>query len=423
MITTSSSSSMAKARVPSDDESLSRSSGTTAGLGLDAEALGRLFPFHLVLDRQLAIRSAGAVLQRVLPALAPPAAFSDHFTLRRPQLALDFATLAAHTRTIFLLAARAAPDLILKGEMIPVHEGAALAFIGTPWITDLTALPRLKLTASDFPVHDSVSDFLVLIQAQKTALEDARKLADQLGEARDAALKASRVKSEFLANMSHELRTPLNAIIGFSEMLSAETLGALPRQYRNYADYIRTSGVMLLDLINDLLDLSRIEAGQYVLEESEVAVAPAVAECLAVITADAQRKGLELALEPGPRNLLLRADLRAIKQIVLNLLSNAVKFTERGGIRVEVDPGRQGLDLRVTDTGIGIDPIVIPQLFEPFRQGHVGLSRKYGGSGLGLSICRNLVELHGGTIALTSEIGKGTTATVHLPPGRIVAGL
>jgi signal transduction histidine kinase len=413
---------MAKARVPSHDEPISRPSGPAAGLGFDAEALGRLFPFHLVLDRQLAIRSAGAVLQRVLPALAPPAAFSDHFTVRRPALALDFDTLAAHTRTIFLLAARAAPDLILKGEMIPLEAGAQLAFIGTPWITDLTALPRLRLTASDFPVHDSVSDFLVLIQAQKTALEDARRLAEQLGEARDAALKASRVKSEFLANMSHELRTPLNAIIGFSEMLSTQTLGPLPEQYHSYADYIRSSGVMLLELINDLLDLSRIEAGQYTLEESDVAVGPTVTECLAVVTTDAQRKGLKLSLEPGPRDLRLRADQRAIKQIVLNLLSNAVKFTERGGISVHVEPNRLGLDLRVVDTGIGIDPIIIPCLFEPFRQGHVGLSRKYGGSGLGLSICRNLVELHGGTIALASEPGKGTTATVHLPPGRIIAG-
>jgi signal transduction histidine kinase len=412
---------MAKARVPSHDDSLSRPSGPAAGLGLDAEAVGRLFPFHLVLDRQLAIRSAGAVLCRVLPALAPPAAFSDHFAVRRPAVTLDFATLTAHTKQIFLLAARAAPDLILKGEMIPIEAGAALAFIGTPWITDLAALPRLGLTASDFPVHDSVSDFLVLIQAQKTALADARKLAGQLGEARDAALQASRVKSEFLANMSHELRTPLNAIIGFSEMLSAETLGALPDQYRSYADYIRSSGVMLLDLINDLLDLSRIEAGQYTLEEADVAIAPAIAECLAVVTAEAQRKGLALAFDPGPRNLQLRADPRAFKQVTLNLLSNAIKFTDCGSVSVAIRVEHHGMDLTVADTGIGIDPIVIPRLFEPFRQGHAGLSRKYGGSGLGLSICRNLVELHGGTIDLASEPGKGTVATVRLPPGRVIA--
>ena len=274
---------------------------------------------------------AGFVLRRVLPALASRVNFTDHFAVRRPALALDFDSLAIAAPTIFLIEARARPELVLKGQIVPGDE-STMVFVGSPWVTDLQTLTRLGLTISDFAIHDSITDFLVHIQAQKTALEDASHLARQLAEARDAALKASRVKSEFLANMSHELRTPLNAIIGFSEMLSAETLGALPQHYRTYAQYIRTSGVMLLDLINDLLDLSRIEAGQYELEEVDAAVAPALAECLAIVTADAQRKGLLLSLDPGPPDLTVHVDLRAFKQVVLNLLSNAVKFTDSGSV-------------------------------------------------------------------------------------------
>ncbi|MBM3539617.1 MAG: HAMP domain-containing histidine kinase [Alphaproteobacteria bacterium] len=393
--------------------------GAAAGFGLDAAALHRLFPFHLVLDRALQVRQAGPVLRRILPALASQADFSDHFTIRRPALALDFDSLVSAASTIFMVEARARPELVLKGQIVP-GDSSTLVFVGSPWVTDLQTLPRLGLTIADFAIHDSIADFLVHIQAQKAALEDTGQLARQLAEARDTALKASRIKSEFLANMSHELRTPLNAIIGFSEMLSTETLGPLPARYQTYAQYIRSSGVMLLDLINDLLDLSRIEAGPYELEESDVELAPALAECLAIVTAAAQQKGLKLSLDPGPAGLAVHVDLRAFKQVVLNLLSNAVKFTDSGGVALTATLDAGALALTVTDTGIGIAPEILPRLFEPFRQGHAGISRKYGGSGLGLSICRNLVELHGGSIDLTSKPDSGTTVTVRLPPNRVI---
>ena len=402
-----------------DDASLPARTGAAAGYGLDAAALDRLFPFHIVLDRAFQVRQAGSVLRRILPALASRVNFTDYFAVRRPALALDFDSLAGAAPTIFLIEARARPELVLKGQIVP-GDASTLVFVGSPWVTDLQTLTRLGLTISDFAIHDSIADFLVHIQAQKTVLEDAGQLARQLGEARDAALKASRVKSEFLANMSHELRTPLNAIIGYSEMLSAETLGPLPTHYQTYAQYIRTSGVMLLDLINDLLDLSRIEAGQYKLEEGDADVAPALAECLAIVTASAQRKGLKLSLDPGPAGLSIHVDLRAFKQVVLNLLSNAVKFTDSGSVTLTAALDAGAMVLTVTDTGIGIAPEILPRLFEPFHQGHAGLSRKYGGSGLGLSICRNLVELHGGRISLASKPKAGTTVTVRLPPGRVI---
>jgi signal transduction histidine kinase len=414
-----------KPRVSKDEDSAG-ASATAAGI--DAATFDRLFPFHLAIDRRLRITRAGPVLRRVVPSLTIGAPLPEHFTVRRPAILLDFEALRRETETIFLLAAHAPADLVLKGQIVPMSgskTGAEeeLGFLGTPWITSLDALPRLGLTVSDFALHDAIADFLVLVQAQRAALDDAQRLARQLSEARDTALQASRVKSEFLANMSHELRTPLNAIIGFSEMLAGATLGPLPDVYQNYADYIRTSGVMLLDLINDLLDLSRIEAGQYELEESEIAIAPALEECLQLVRGDAERKRIALRIDPGPSDLVLRADLRAFKQIFLNLLSNAVKFTDDGGhVSVRATVGPDGTVFTVADSGIGVAPEKIPHLFEPFRQGHAGLSRKYGGTGLGLSICRSLVDLHGGRIGMDSQLGVGTTITVRLPPGRTMRG-
>jgi signal transduction histidine kinase len=416
-----SSSHSATLRVSGNDASESRTKPSPLGLQFDASLVDRLFPFHLVLDRQLAVVQAGAALRRLLPGLSPPTPLAEHFTLRRPSLPLDFDVFLREVNAIIMLAAQSSPELVLKGQFAALAEDDRLVFLGAPWIRDLDALRRLGLTIADFAVYDSIPDLLVLIQAQKTGLEDSRKLARQLSAMRDAAVQASRVKSEFLANMSHELRTPLNAVIGFSEMMTGEILGPMPKSYLSYAQYIRNSGKMLLDLINDLLDLSRIEAGQYQLEEETASLAAILAECAKVVAAEVTRKNLAIALETQPPGLTLRVDVRAMKQIVLNLLSNAVKFTDPGGrIDVSAAAGESGVVIKVSDTGIGVAPDMIPRLFEPFRQGHAVLSRKYGGTGLGLSICRNLAELHGGSVALESEPGAGTTVTVRLPVARIV---
>jgi signal transduction histidine kinase len=388
----------------------------------DPAAFERLFPFHLVLDRRLAIVRVGPMLTRVMPDLAPPVALAAHFTLRRPSLvSIDFDSLRRETETIFLLAAHRPAALVLRGQIAPLADGETLGFLGSPWITSLDQLSSLGLTVSDFAIHDPTADLLFLIQAQKTALEDATELAMQLREARDSALKASQIKSEFLAHMSHELRTPLNAILGFSETLKAMVFGPLPERYRTYAEHIHDSGRRLLDLINDLLDLSRIEAGRFELTEAPVAVAAALGECVELVAEDARRKSIQLVLDAGAPGLTLRVDRRAFDQIVLNLLSNAVKFTNRGG-RVSISASLAGgqATIVVADSGIGISQQVIAHLFEPFRQANAEISRRYGGTGLGLSICRNLVELHGGTIAIESAVGRGTTVTVRFPVARVV---
>jgi signal transduction histidine kinase len=392
-------------------------------LRFDGRAFDRLFPFHLLIDRELTVTRAGPVLRRLMPALAPPTSFSDHFAIRRPTtVACTFDALGDEERTIFLLTAAAPGDLVLKGQMVYLEEEDALGFFGSPWITRLDQLEQLGLTVADFAIHDSVADFLVLIQAQATALDDASALASQLREARDAAVRASRVKSEFLAQMSHELRTPLNAILGFSETLTAGIFGPLSDRYRAYAGHIHSSGRLLLDYINDLLDLARIEAGRYEVTETPVVIAEALRECVTLVGPEIQRKKIGLTLNLGPPNLTLRLDSRALGQIFLNLLSNAVKFTDDAGsvgITVAVEP--EAIVIAVSDTGIGIAAEMLRDIFEPFRQAHARISHKYGGTGLGLSICRNLVALHNGTIAIDSQLGVGTTATVRFPASRIVA--
>ncbi|CAK0777852.1 two-component system, cell cycle sensor histidine kinase PleC [uncultured Gammaproteobacteria bacterium] len=239
--------------------------------------------------------------------------------------------------------------------------------------------------------------------------------------AKSQAELANRSKGEFLANMSHELRTPLNAIIGFSEILAMEMFGPLSPRYVEYASTIFDSGQHLLGIINDLLDMSRIDAGMFELSEEPVDVVAVVSSCLSMVKARADNVGVELVSEVGVSLPYLVADRRAVMQILLNLLSNAIKFTPRGGrvmvVAAKLESGE--LTLSVSDTGIGIAGEVLPHIFEPFQQADSRLSRKHEGTGLGLSISKNLMELHGGALDLASEPGQGTTATMRFPAARV----
>jgi signal transduction histidine kinase len=240
--------------------------------------------------------------------------------------------------------------------------------------------------------------------------------------ARDDAEYANRAKSQFLAVMSHELRTPLNAIIGFSEMIHSELYGSLGDQrYKGYAQDIHNSGDHLLSIINDILDLSKIEAGQSDLNEEEIDLPPIVTSIRRIMHERAAAAGISFVADSGDGLPRILADRRALKQIMLNLLSNAVKFTPKGGrveLRMSLDADR-ALRIEVSDTGIGIDPEDIPRAMAAFGQVDGSWSRKYEGAGLGLPISRALTQLHGGTLELSSRPGSGTTVTVRLPPERV----
>jgi len=255
-----------------------------------------------------------------------------------------------------------------------------------------------------------------------TDVTDRKRTEQTLREAKEAAERGNRAKNTFLANISHELRTPLNAIIGFSEMMKHEIFGPLePASYRPYLDDIHDSGMHLLELINDILDLSKAEAGMTDLAETQVDVGGIVRGSVRMLARRAANAGLSIVTDLPERLPLLLADERRMRQIVLNLLSNAVKFTEDGGnVVISVRADRIGFVITVTDSGIGMSPEELERVMEPFVQADARLSRKYEGSGLGLPLTKALVEAHGGTLRLDSESGRGTVATVFFPPTRIV---
>jgi signal transduction histidine kinase len=251
-----------------------------------------------------------------------------------------------------------------------------------------------------------------------------RKAAEkELRHAKEQAEIASRSKSEFLANMSHELRTPLNAIIGFSTIIREEMFGPLgSRKYVEYSNDIHESGTHLLHVINDILDLSKIESGKFELNEQETNFQKLVDSSVRIIRERAHTAGLTLETDIKSNLPNVYVDERALKQILLNLLSNAVKFTPEGGvITLIVFLDENGnIIIKVKDSGIGMSPEDIPRAMAPFLQVDNTLARKYQGTGLGLPLTKTLVELHGGWFNLESELGKGTTATIMIPASRII---
>jgi len=262
----------------------------------------------------------------------------------------------------------------------------------------------------------TIDDLRKSQQALEQQADQLADLAEKYAEEKTRAEDANQAKSKFLANMSHELRTPLNAIIGFSEIMEAAMFGPLgAEKYSEYSRDIRESGQYLLDVINDILDMSKIEAGGIRLAPEDVELDPVLADCLRVVWGRASEKRLALNSQIAP-GIRLRADRRALKQIALNLLSNAVKFTPEGGaVTVEGRVRGSHVTIAIKDSGIGIPKEALRKLGRPFEQVESQLTKRHQGSGLGLAIAKSLIEMHGGGMRIASTLGKGTMVVVRLP--------
>lgn len=354
----------------------------------------------------------------------------------RPEAALD--TVGWDNLTVVMLDIRlgvaSGVDLLSR---LKEQRPDLICVMMTAHIDTQSAIKALRYGAYDY--CDKASEpneiFAVLercfekrqLQEERRAADEALRIAKEEAEAaRALAEAASQAKSEFLATMSHELRTPLNAVIGFSQVMMSETLGPIGSpQYREYAKDIHDSGTHLLEIINDILDLSKAEAGKLELDEGRVDIRDVIDATCRLIRPRAERAGLSVVARVPASLPRLWGDERKLKQILLNLVSNAVKFTPSGG-QIEIAASfhvQAGFSVTVQDTGIGIAAENLRRVLEPFVQVENSLTRSHEGSGLGLPLAAKMAELHGGKLSIDSDLGKGTRVALTLPARRRAAAM
>jgi signal transduction histidine kinase len=360
-----------------------------------------IFRFDGQALRVVAIRNASPALKAFLernPIVPGRGSVAGHAALER--------------RTVHVHDVRTDPEYTWGITQIdPIRTVLMIPMLRSGELLGLIGVNRLEVRAFS---DNQVALLQTFADQAAIAIENVRLFKELEGANRELAA-ASQHKSEFLANMSHELRTPLNAIIGFSEVLSEKMFGTLNEKQEEYSKDINASGQHLLSLINDILDLSKIEAGRMELELSDFHLSTALDSALTLVRERAGRRSIALHLSVDERLGQMRGDERKVRQVVLNLLSNAIKFTPEGG-RIEVAAvAKDGLvEVSVSDTGVGIAPEDQEAVFEEFRQ--VGTAdKKVEGTGLGLTLCRKFVELHGGKIWVKSQVGVGSTFTFTIP--------
>ena len=309
---------------------------------------------------------------------------------------------------------------LMDADPLIVDVGVDLNDLASTIVQDKPSALLKGFIVAERGAYLGVGTALSLLQLLVRATE---MRAGELEVSRAQAEQASQFKSDFLAKMSHELRTPLNAIIGFAEVIHTGTFGKVSARYQEYAHDILQSGQHLLAIINDLLDLTKIESGQVELHEAPVDLAETIQAAIVMMRARASGEDLRLHAELPERLPQVRADERLIRQMLLNLLANAIKFTPPGGdIAVGVIEQADGsIRVFVADNGIGIEIENIPRVLEPFVQVENGLARKYEGTGLGLPLVKSFAELHGGALTIDSGTGLGTTVNIILPRWRVLA--
>ena len=372
-----------------------------------------IFPFHVSFGRDGVIASVGRSMRTLSAAVRPGVRFAEVFAPKRPAEPFDFDRLSAAPGRLRTLI-ECSRGTVLRGQFLA--QGGKVFFLGSPWLAEMAELVTTGLTLDDFAAHDPTLDLLQLLQLQKIVTDDLHSLTERLKAKSAQAAEAARAKDVFLASISHELRTPLTGILGMSEILAEQVHGPLNEKQLRDIRIVQTSGRNLLKLINDVIDYAKAGTGQAELHRQPCAIESFCSPALERTRAAAEKRGQRVMFVNEAPGAQANVDARRMTEVLVNLLGNASKFSPEGGecgLRASLAPGE--VRLEVWDRGIGIEPDNIAKLFKPFVQLDGRLARRYEGTGLGLALAKQWVDLHGGRIEVTSELGAGSRFTVVLP--------
>jgi signal transduction histidine kinase len=376
------------------------------------DQLENLFPCYILTDQELVLRSVGRSLRKLIADAAAGVPLTHCFKIERPRSGFDPAVAARRSSALQFKSMDGRVNLV--GTVIEVEHGylfcmAHSAMTAQKW-------GELDLSASDFSSADQSMAIGTSMGLQSVLMSEMKDLATNLAKARDEALAANHAKSTFLSVMSHEIRTPLNGVLGMVHVLLKD---APTEQQRSRLEIVRESGDALLAILNDLLDISRIEAGKMSLESIEFDIREVLSGAYAAFTAIANKSGISFILDIDPAAGIYLGDPTRVRQVAYNFLSNALKFTKEGRVILSARLVDGGLEISVLDTGIGIADDRLDGVFDPFVQADASVNRHFGGTGLGLGISRDLAKLMGGSVRVESELGKGSTFTAFLQIPRL----
>lgn len=383
-----------------------------SAIKIDLTIIDVLFPYYFIINKDGMIIEKGASITKLMKHQNLELSFDNYFSILKPADTSITQVMSSKNNELVVIKMKS-PNAKFMGQALAIPNTSHCMFIVNLVIQNIDELSALQLDFNDFAIQDPIFDYLMLIQTQRRAIKQVEEANLKIIESHNIAVKASETKSKFLANMSHELRTPMNGILGMASILQETNLDD---EQKDYLQTIMTSGEALLSLVNDILDLSKIEAGFIKLDNQPTEVEPLIKEIYNTLIPIAQNKQIDLKyLISKSTPQYITTDRTRLRQILLNLSGNAIKFTLIGHVQIFVESTDTKLVIKVSDTGIGMSSNVVTHLFLPFVQGDSSMSKKFEGTGLGLAICKQLVEAMGGIIEVQSKEGEGSQFTLTLP--------